>query len=112
MRLRDMIVPLMRMSRVLGTGLETVEKEEDYVLVVKAGEKVAGIVVDELREQMEFVIKSLGKYFGELQGIAGATILGNGQVALILDIPTLIRMFAQQGQTVKKHGLAINAGRY
>jgi two-component system, chemotaxis family, sensor kinase CheA len=112
MMLRDMIVPLMRMSRVLGTGLETTGKEEDYVLVVKAGERMAGIIVDELREQMEFVIKSLGKYFGELQGIAGATILGNGEVALILDIPTLIRMFAQQGQTVRKHGLAVNAGRY
>jgi two-component system, chemotaxis family, sensor kinase CheA len=112
MMLRDMIVPLMRMSHVLGTGLETAGKEEDYVLVVKAGERMAGIVVDELREQMEFVIKSLGKYFGELQGIAGATILGNGEVALILDIPTLIRMFAQQGQPKKKHGLAVNAGRY
>jgi two-component system chemotaxis sensor kinase CheA len=112
MMLRDMIVPLMRMSRVLGIGMEAEEKDEDYVLVVKAGEKVAGIVVDELREQMEFVIKSLGKYFGELQGIAGATILGNGQVALILDIPTLIRMFAQQGQTIKKHGLTVNASRY
>jgi len=112
MRLRDMVVPLMRMSRVLGTGLESADKAEDYVLVVKAGDRVAGIVVDDLREQMEFVIKSLGKYFGELQGIAGATILGNGEVALILDIPTLIRMFAQQGHTSNKHGLTVNSARF
>ncbi|MGD0854205.1 MAG: chemotaxis protein CheA [Dehalococcoidia bacterium] len=112
MRLRDMVVPLMRMSKVLGTGLESSDKADDYVLVVKAGDRVAGIVVDDLREQMEFVIKSLGKYFGELQGIAGATILGNGEVALILDIPTLIRMFAQQGQTSNKHGLAVNTARF
>jgi two-component system chemotaxis sensor kinase CheA len=97
MLLRDTIVPLMRMSKVIGTKLETADKVEEYVLVVKAGDRVAGIVVDELKEQMEFVIKSLGKYLGELKGIAGATILGDGEVALILDIPTLIRMFAQQG---------------
>jgi two-component system chemotaxis sensor kinase CheA len=97
MLLRDTIVPLMRMSKVMGTKLETANKVEEYVLVVKAGDRVAGIVVDELKEQMEFVIKSLGKYLGELKGIAGATILGDGEVALILDIPTLIRMFAQQG---------------
>lgn len=97
MLLRDTIVPLMRMSKVIGTKLESVDKVEEYVLVVKAGDRVAGIVVDELKEQMEFVIKSLGKYLGELKGIAGATILGDGEVGLILDIPTLIRMFAQQG---------------
>ncbi len=112
MRLRDMVVPLMRMSRVLGTGLEAEDKTEDYVLVVKAGDRVAGIVVDDLREQMEFVIKSLGKYFGELQGIAGATILGNGEVALILDIPTLIRMFAQQGPTNNKRSLTANTSKF
>jgi two-component system chemotaxis sensor kinase CheA len=88
----------MRLSRVLGTTLETPDKDEEYVLVIRAGDRVAGIVVDALKEQMEFVIKPLGKYLGELKGIAGATILGDGQVALILDIPTLIRMFAQQGQ--------------
>lgn len=95
MTLRDGIVPLMRMSRVLGTKQQDA-KDEEYVLVVRAGEKVAGIVVDELKEQMEFVIKPLGKYLGELKGLAGATILGDGQVALILDIPTLIRMFSKQ----------------
>jgi len=100
MRLRDGIVPMMRMSRILGSHLEAPDREEEYVIVVKAGEKTAGIVVDELKEQMEFVIKPLGKYLGELKGIAGATILGDGQVALILDIPTLIRMFAQQGTAV------------
>lgn len=97
MTLRNSIVPLMRISRALGTTHQDV-KDEEYVLVVRAGDKVAGIVVDELKEQMEFVIKPLGKYLGELKGIAGATILGDGQVALILDIPTLIRMFAQKGQ--------------
>lgn len=96
MVLRDNIVPLMRMSKVIGTKKEMSERKEEYVLVVKAGDRVAGIVVEELKEQMEFVIKSLGKYLGELKGISGATILGDGEVALILDIPTLIRMFTHQ----------------
>jgi two-component system chemotaxis sensor kinase CheA len=58
---------------------------------------------------MEFVIKPLGKYLGELKGIAGATILGNGEVALIFDIPTLIRMYAQQGRSSNKFDLTVNA---
>jgi two-component system chemotaxis sensor kinase CheA len=109
MLLRDSIVPLMRMNRVLDMGDAVTEKDDPYVLVVKAGEKVAGIVVDELKEQMEFVIKPLGKYLGELKGIAGATILGNGEVALIFDIPTLIRMYAQQGRSSNKFDLTVNA---
>ncbi len=109
MLLRDSIVPLMRMNKVLDMGGAESEKDEEYVLVVKAGEKIAGIVVDELKEQMEFVIKPLGKYLGELKGIAGATILGNGEVALIFDIPTLIRMYAQQGRNATKFDLTVNA---
>lgn len=108
MLLRDSIVPLMRMNRVLDMSDSIAEKDDPYVLVVKAGEKVAGIVVDELKEQMEFVIKPLGKYLGELKGIAGATILGNGEVALIFDIPTLIRMYAQQGRSSNKFELKVN----
>jgi len=107
MLLRDKIVPLMRMDKVLGIEGGDSDKEEEYVLVVKAGEKLAGIVVDELKEQMEFVIKSLGKYLGELKGIAGATILGNGEVALIFDIPTLIRMYATQGHVSSKFDLTV-----
>ncbi|MHB8085637.1 MAG: chemotaxis protein CheW [Dehalococcoidia bacterium] len=109
MLLRDSIVPLMRMNRVLDMDDTVAENDDPYVLVVKAGEKVAGIVVDELKEQMEFVIKPLGKYLGELKGIAGATILGNGEVALIFDIPTLIRMYAQQGRSSNKFDLTVNA---
>ena len=109
MTLRNDIVPIMRMSSVLGTKLEASDKDDNYVLVVKAGDKVVGIMVDELKEQMEFVIKPLGKYLGELKGIAGATILGDGQVALILDIPTLIRMFTLQGQETDKLNLTLNA---
>ena len=103
MLLRDSIVPILRMNKVLGVrGKNGHVREEEYVLVVRAGDKTAGIIVDELKEQQEFVIKSLGKYLGDLKGIAGATILGDGKVALILDIPTIIRMVIHQEHYAKK----------
>jgi len=55
------------------------------VVVVKKGEKLAGMVVDSLIGQQEIVIKALGKYLVGIKHIAGATILGDGRVSLILD---------------------------
>ena len=60
------------------------------VVIVKKGEKLAGLVIDELMGQQEIVIKSLGKYISKCKIISGATILGDGEVALILDANTLI----------------------
>jgi two-component system chemotaxis sensor kinase CheA len=63
-----------------------------FIVVAKDGEKSIGVVVDELMEQQEFVVKPLGKFLVDIRGIAGATILGDGQVGLILDVPALIKM--------------------
>ena len=60
------------------------------VIIVKKGEKLAGLVVDELIGQQEIVIKSMGKFIKVPKIISGATILGNGEVALIIDANTLI----------------------
>ena len=60
------------------------------VIIVKKGDKQAGLVVDELIGQQEIVIKSMGKYIKVPKMISGATILGNGEVALILDANALI----------------------
>jgi two-component system chemotaxis sensor kinase CheA len=60
------------------------------VIIVKKGDKLAGLVVDELIGQQEVVIKSMGKYIKVPKMISGATILGNGDVALILDTNALI----------------------
>ena len=63
----------------------------DYIIViVKKGDKLAGLVVDELIGQQEIVIKSMGKYISKSKIISGATILGDGEVALILDANALI----------------------
>jgi two-component system chemotaxis sensor kinase CheA len=59
------------------------------VVIVKKGDRLSGIVVDELMGQQEIVIKSLGKYITKCKVISGATILGDGEVALILDTNAL-----------------------
>ena len=60
------------------------------VVIVKKGDRFAGLVVDNLIGQQEIVIKSLGKYIENNKVISGATILGDGEVALILDVNSLI----------------------
>lgn len=87
--LRGVVIPLVRLDRVL--DIEPQEDPESLtVVVVKKGERFAGLVVDNLIGQLEIVIKSLGKYINNSKIISGATILGDGEVALILDVNTLI----------------------
>ena len=64
--------------------------ENLVVVIVKKGDKYAGLVVDELIGQQEIVIKSMGKYINKCKIISGATILGDGEVALILDANALM----------------------
>ncbi|MGV8146369.1 MAG: chemotaxis protein CheA [Alkaliphilus sp.] len=64
---------------------ESTKQDEKIVVIVKKGDKTVGIVVDDLIGQQEVVIKSLGKYLASVKAIAGATILGNGSIALIVD---------------------------
>ena len=66
------------------------EDENLIVAIVKKGDKFAGLVIDELMGQQEIVIKSLGKFMKQSKIISGATILGDGEVALILDANALI----------------------
>lgn len=88
--LRGNVIPIIRLNKVLDIKPREEEAEELTVVVVKKGERLAGIVVDELIGQQEIVIKSLGKYIGKTKVISGATILGDGEVALILDATALI----------------------
>lgn len=85
---RNKTLPLIRLNEVLQVPYhegEAVNKEDLIVVVVKKGDTEAGLVVDSLIGQQEIVIKSLGKYLTGVRVIAGATILGNGGVALIVD---------------------------
>lgn len=66
-----------------------------YIVLVKYGNKRAGLIVDMLYGELQIVIKPLGKLFKSIRGLAGSTILGSGKVALILDIPQLINLAAE-----------------
>ena len=88
--LRGSVIPIIRLSKEL--DIESSKSPDDnlIVVIVKKGEKLAGLVIDELMGQQEIVIKSLGKYISKCRIISGATILGDGEVALILDANALI----------------------
>lgn len=88
--LRGDVIPLIRLSDVL--DIESTKGPEDNLIVAiaKKGDKLAGLVIDELIGQQEIVIKSLGKYINKSKIISGATILGDGEIALIIDANALL----------------------
>ena len=88
--LRGSVIPIIRLDKML--DIEPKEEEPDHltVVIVQKGDAQAGLVVDNLIGQQEIVIKSLGKYINGNKLISGATILGDGEVALILDVNTLM----------------------
>jgi len=88
--LRGTVIPLIRLDKVLDVPPRDEEPETLTVVIVSKGEKQAGLVVDSLIGQMEIVIKSIGKYINNNKMISGAAILGDGEVALIIDANTLI----------------------
>lgn len=85
---RDTIIPLVRLNERL--GIEKDDNKKKFVIIVKVGDKVVGLLVDSLLGQQEIVIKPLGETLKSLKEYIGATILGNGLVTLILDVAALI----------------------
>ena len=90
MTLRGQVIPIIRLDKELDTKSTKSPDENMVVAIAKKGEKLAGLVVDELLGQQEIVIKSLGKYISKSKLISGATILGDGEIALIIDANALI----------------------
>ena len=88
--LRGVVVPLIRMNELLDIESSRQADESQIVVIVKKGDRQAGLVVDDLLGQQEIVIKSLGSYIKQCKFISGATILGDGEVSLILDANALL----------------------
>ncbi|MFC6669817.1 chemotaxis protein CheA [Marinobacterium aestuariivivens] len=88
---RDEYIPLLRLGETFGLDSDGGDNRSRLVVVVEAGERRAGLVVDELLGQQQVVIKSLESNFRRVEGLAGATILGDGRVALILDVAGLVK---------------------
>ncbi len=89
---RDTHIPLLSLSRVFEVpDFDEREEEETEIVVIRKGDKLAAIAVENFIGQNEIVLKSLGSYLPETMGISGATILGDGQVALIIDPNAFIK---------------------
>ncbi|EHZ4885190.1 MULTISPECIES: hybrid sensor histidine kinase/response regulator [Campylobacter] len=90
LRLRDEVLSLVRLSDVFGVKQVLENTDQTYVVVIGVAESKLGIIVDTLVGQEEIVIKSMGEYLQNIQGIAGATIRGDGRVTLIIDVAAMM----------------------
>ncbi len=90
-KLRDEYIPVLRLHKIFGIHTEVTNFEDGLLVVVEAERKRVGLFVDELQGQQQVVIKSLEKNFRKVDALSGATILGDGTVALIMDVASLIR---------------------
>jgi two-component system chemotaxis sensor kinase CheA len=91
--LRGQTVPILKLRKLFKVpGSFAEESADNYIVVVGSAEQKVGLVVDRLLGEQEVVIKAISKYCGKLPGISGATILGNGRVALIVDINSVMEM--------------------
>ena len=108
-KLREEYLPIVRMHQVFDIEGHDAEKLTDGILVVVEGDgRKCGLFVDDLLGQQQVVIKSLEANYRKVDGISGATILGDGAVALIIDIPGLMRLAKQGGGRGRPH-LALSA---
>ena len=94
-KIRDEYLPLIRLHKVFEIDTQVENIEDGIVVVVEAGYRRCAIFVDELLDQQQVVIKSLDSAFSKHAGIAGGTILGDGKIALIIDIQGLVNMSLQ-----------------
>ncbi len=93
---RGKALPLFYLSRWLINGVHDYAVDNGHVVVVSVGSQAMGLIVDELIGQEEVVIKPLGAMLQGTKGLSGATITGNGRIALILDLPELIDAYARR----------------
>jgi two-component system chemotaxis sensor kinase CheA len=97
-RLRDDNVPVLPVYKMFNLETKCTEIDKALLVVVEADGQKVGLMVDDLLAQQQVVIKSLNDNYQQVAGISGATILGDGSVAMILDIPGMIHMALEQAQ--------------
>jgi two-component system chemotaxis sensor kinase CheA len=96
---RGRLTPMLRLGRHLNTPSRAVDPTQGIVVVVESGQDSRCLFVDELIGKQEVVIKSLGDMFRNQTEFAGAAILGDGRVGLILDINSLVKLKSKNGDT-------------
>lgn len=87
---RDSVLPMVRLGQVLEVPQSDEKESGSAILVTEVGEMRVGLLVDEVLGQQEIAIKSLGHMLKGIKGLSGVTILGDGRIALVLDVPSLI----------------------
>jgi len=90
--IRGQVFPMLRLHRLFGVMPRAEDPTQKLLVIVEHEGRRVALLVDDLSDQQQVVIKSLEANFKKLDGVAGATILGDGRVALILDVPGLIAM--------------------
>jgi two-component system, chemotaxis family, sensor kinase CheA len=96
--LRGKVLPFFKLSELFPTETNHTKKSRKNILVVRYMQREVGLLVDSLLGEFQTVIKPLGKLFSNLRGVAGTTILGNGEVALVLDIPHIFQLVVEREQ--------------
>jgi two-component system chemotaxis sensor kinase CheA len=99
--IRGRLLPLSRLSNLFSL-IHNENKKGNYVVIVQIGPREMGIMVDSLLGQQEIVIKALDEYISSSAGVAGATILGDGKVVLIVDVIELMEQVRHQGEQEEK----------
>ncbi len=102
-RLRDDNVPILPIYQIFNLEAENKDLHNALLVVVEADGQKVGLMVDDLLAQQQVVIKSLKDNYQQVDGISGATILGDGSVAMILDIPGIIHMALERAQRTQIH---------
>ena len=109
--LRGEVMPYLRLAEHFDRAHHASPGARESLVVVRFGRHKAGLVVDELYGEAQTVIKPLGKVLGKLRGISGATVLGSGDVALILDVPGLIEQVTRRHPAPRAGGGDSDDGR-
>jgi len=91
-RIRDELLPVVRLHRLHDIKPDSTELKDGIFLIIESSHKSAALFVDEIIAQQQTVVKALSEYIGKIAGVSGCTILGNGGISLILDIETLFSM--------------------
>ncbi len=89
---RGQLIPVVHLYKLFGVVPKSEDVTESLLVIVEEGSERCCLLVDELLDQQQFVIKNLGKDLGKVKGISGGAIMGDGKVSLILDIPGLIEL--------------------
>ncbi len=95
-KLRDEYVPILSLGEVFNIQSDNTSIDGALMVVVEYSGHKVGVIVDELLAQQQVVIKSLEKNYQQVMGVSGATILGDGMVALILDVQSIVSLFSKQ----------------